>query len=85
MLGLNLDIYKTEIQDIDNHEFYDKKIDKVRKFTHEDVQNYIREHSNNTDTCMVFYDPHTKKRDLIVVRNVHYSSKLRTIINRNIT
>ena len=54
MLGLNLDIYKTEIQDIDNHQFYDKKIDKVRKFTHEDVQNYIREHSNNTDTCMVF-------------------------------
>ena len=54
MLGLNLDIYKTEIQDIDNHNFYVKKIDKVRKFTHEDVQKYIREHSNHKDTCMVF-------------------------------
>ena len=84
MLGLNLDIYRVEIEDIENYRDRAKGELVDRKMTDEEIQSYIRK-STDKEKYMVYYNRKLKHHEIIVVRNVHYSSKLRTIINRNVT
>jgi len=57
MLGLNLDIYRVEIPDINNHRKKGERDE--RKMTDEEIQSYIGK-STDKETYMVYYDRQEK-------------------------
>jgi hypothetical protein len=79
MIGLNLDIYKVVVFDTDNYTGDDPFVrEPPRKMTNEEVRKMLMK-----EGYRLYYNPIQKLKQIIVVRNEHYSSKNRTIVNKN--
>ena len=79
MIGINLDIYQIVVFDTDNYRGDDpEKPEPPRKMTNEEVRKMLMNKGH-----MLYYNPIEKLKQIIFVRNEHYSSKNRTILNKN--
>ena len=79
MLSINLDIYKVIVSDINNYAYIDESANqKMRKMTNEEIREELMKEGRR-----LYYNSIEKKTQIIVVINSNYSSRIRTIVNKN--
>jgi hypothetical protein len=75
MIGMNIDIYKVIVRDTDRYTGDDPfEREPPRKITNEEVRKMLMEEGSR-----IYYNPIEKLKQIIIVRNEHYSSKNRRI------